>query len=548
VIQSRLARLSEPARQLVGVAATIGREFTIDALGAASDLGDETLVGGLDELWRRRIIREQGADGYDFTHDKIRETAYAELSPVQRRSHHLRVARALERLHEDDPTPVSGQIAAHYELAGAAEPAIDWYERAASAARQMHADAETVRLLRRGIDLLRKLPETPERLRRELEFLTAMRGALVSLTGFRSAEATDAHDRAAAIAGRLGVELASPLLWSIAVANVARGNFDVARRHGERLRARGERDADDVVIVQGDYVLGISAFWAGEFDAAVSRFQSAIDRFRPEERRAHLLQYGFDPLGVCQMRLAFARWFMGYAADARRLRDEVIAQPFGQEYWWSELGVLHFAGLLSLELGDIDVIRRCLSRVVNLGESHDVSFVNHNVTALIGYIDVLEGRRQEGLQTIERVIGDLQSGNQMPGQHATVTRVLLAAHSVTGASPAGLKAASLQLATNDGARIWDAEARRVRAEFLAALGAGDDTVETELDLALQIARRQQARSLELRVAISLLRHRQARGDRDGAGNARALLATVFDAVADGTDTHDLREAACLLRA
>src|SRR3712207_2947495 len=122
VIGARLAQLSEPARDLAGIAATIGREFTSDVLGYASEADEETLVRGLDELWRRRIVREQGADAYDFSHDKIREVAYLALSPARRRHHHLRVARALERLH--DPGPVSGQLAMHYERAGAADEAV----------------------------------------------------------------------------------------------------------------------------------------------------------------------------------------------------------------------------------------------------------------------------------------------------------------------------------------------------------------------------------------------------------------------------------------
>ncbi len=76
---------------------------------------------GLDELWRRRLVRDQGPDAYDFTHDRIREVAYLGLSPARRRRTHLLVARALERLHAGDPAPVAAQVAAHHERAGAAD-------------------------------------------------------------------------------------------------------------------------------------------------------------------------------------------------------------------------------------------------------------------------------------------------------------------------------------------------------------------------------------------------------------------------------------------
>jgi DNA-binding SARP family transcriptional activator len=123
VIQSRFAKLSDAAGEIVGIAATIGREFTVDVLTQASGRDDETMIGALDELWRRRIIREQGVDGYDFTHDKLREVAYGSLSPARRGHTHLRVAQALERVYSHDPGPISGQLAAHYEQAGAADNA-----------------------------------------------------------------------------------------------------------------------------------------------------------------------------------------------------------------------------------------------------------------------------------------------------------------------------------------------------------------------------------------------------------------------------------------
>ena len=118
VIGARLAQLSTPARQLARIAAVIGRNFTFDLLAEASEQPERDLVVGLDELWRRRIIREQGVSAYDFSHDRIREVAYGEISPMLRRHLHRRVAEALADRHAHEIDAVSGQIAAHYELAG----------------------------------------------------------------------------------------------------------------------------------------------------------------------------------------------------------------------------------------------------------------------------------------------------------------------------------------------------------------------------------------------------------------------------------------------
>ena len=111
VIEHRLSQLSPAGRELAELAATIGRQFDFDVLGAAAELADEALVQSLDELWQRRIIREQGGGGYDFSHDKIRETAYNGLSLARRRLLHRRVAQALARLHPTTWTWSAGRSA-----------------------------------------------------------------------------------------------------------------------------------------------------------------------------------------------------------------------------------------------------------------------------------------------------------------------------------------------------------------------------------------------------------------------------------------------------
>ena len=112
----------------------IGRAFTFEVLARASDDDEDTLVRGLDELWQRRIVREQGADAYDFSHDKLRAVVYAGLSTARRRVLHRHVAEALEAEHAADLDAVSGQIASHYERAGQLERALAYYQQAAGVA------------------------------------------------------------------------------------------------------------------------------------------------------------------------------------------------------------------------------------------------------------------------------------------------------------------------------------------------------------------------------------------------------------------------------
>ncbi len=163
VIEHRLNQLTPDARDMTGLAATIGREFTLGALAQASERSQDALVRNVDELLHRRIIREHagtaGDSTYDFSHDKIREAAYHSLSNARRQLCHRRVAEALEHIYEGNLDAASGQIAAHYELTGRFEQAIQHYQHAAKAARNIYANADAIRHYRRAQTLLDSLAD-----------------------------------------------------------------------------------------------------------------------------------------------------------------------------------------------------------------------------------------------------------------------------------------------------------------------------------------------------------------------------------------------------
>jgi len=146
VIQWRLARLSPAAQAVAQMAAVIGRRFNLAVLCRSSDQDEHSVVEGLTELWQRQLIRAQGADAYDFSHEGIRAVAYEELGPVRQHALHLRVAQALEMLHEKDPDAPSSLIAMHYERAGHPRAAVHYYRRAGAAAQRLYAHSEAVSL------------------------------------------------------------------------------------------------------------------------------------------------------------------------------------------------------------------------------------------------------------------------------------------------------------------------------------------------------------------------------------------------------------------
>jgi len=545
VIESRLAQLSAPARDLVGVAATIGREFSTDVLAQASQAGEAALVGALDELWRRRLVRDQGPDAYDFAHDRIREVAYLGLSPARRRHTHQLVARALERVHAGDPAPVAAQLAAHHELAGAGAEAVAWYQRAASAALRLPAYAEAVRLLERALRLLRAQPPTPAQRELELTVLTRLQGPLGILEGYGSERLAEVQRQALELAGELGVEPAPPLLRSAAMARLSQGDFEGARRVGERLRAGGAPEGDDLRAVQGEYVLGLVAFWAGELEAARRHFEAAVDHYRPERRSARLARYGGTTEVLCTSRLGNTLGFLGRPEAAVRARAAALALATGTGNPHNREAALLFGAMLALELRDPATVRAATAELA--ARPGDLARPTQVVAdALAGYTEVLDGREAAGVDRIRRALEGPAEDEHAPGMQAMVARVLLEACAVTGDARTGLVAAGRALGLDGGVRTFESEARRRRAEFLAALGAPGDEVEAELRRALEVARAQGARLLELRAAASLLRRRLGSGDDRSTGQARARLEAVVAALPEGRGLPDLREAAELL--
>jgi DNA-binding SARP family transcriptional activator len=541
VIESRLAQLSAPARDHAGVAAAIGREFTSTLLAAAVEADEEAIAASLDELWRRRIIQEHGADFYDFSHDTIREVAYGSLSPARRRRHHLAVARALERLHEHDPLPVSAQLASHYDRAGAAQEAIRWYAEAAAEAQRVSANLEAARLLGRGLELAVALPPSRARDEQELRLLMALVAPLGNVAGWVDERLGEAQRRALALTAALGDEPPPPLLRSLGLTRLSQGRLAEAAEAGRQLHARGERDGDELVLAESNYILGISAFWQGQLEAARHHFESAVAGYRPEFRPAHLVQYGFDTKAVCLSRLANTLWFLGFPQAAVDARDGALALTEGAGDPDGQGIVLVFAATLVLDMRDDEGLRLYTAALRGWQEHHESRALALAFRGLEGYVEILDGR-PSGLAHIQSALLDASVAEHAPGQRTALVRALLEGCVAADEPGTGIEAADAWLA-GTGARLWEPEIRRLRAEFLAALGGPPGEVRAELARARSAALAHGAKSLELRIATSALR---LAGDRKERERARRQLAAVLAGFPDETPTRDLADAEALL--
>jgi DNA-binding SARP family transcriptional activator len=203
VLRNRLEQATPAAREVAGLAAAVGRDFSLDLLTEASDLDADEVVGAVDELWRRRIMREF-RDGYDFSHDLLRDTAYAQVSPPNRWLLHRRIAQSLELQHAGSTDLVAAQLAEQYARGGRPGRAVAYYRRAAEVAGDMFAHAEAIRLHKEALSIVRDLAPGKDRDSQELAVLEGLAAPLNARFGYSSRELQQTLEQSIHLAGSLG--------------------------------------------------------------------------------------------------------------------------------------------------------------------------------------------------------------------------------------------------------------------------------------------------------------------------------------------------------
>ena len=203
VLRTRLDQATGPAREVAGLAAAVGTNFSLDLLTEASDLEADAVVDAVDELWRRRIMREF-RDGYHFSHDLLRESAYEAVSPPRRWLLHRRIAQGLELLYAEDTDAVAAQLAEQYDRGGRPMRALAYYRRAAEVAASMFAHTEAVRLHEKALPIIAARPAGRERDSLELAVLESMAAPLNARDGYSSKQLQQTLERSIALAESLG--------------------------------------------------------------------------------------------------------------------------------------------------------------------------------------------------------------------------------------------------------------------------------------------------------------------------------------------------------
>lgn len=546
VLQTRLAQLSPAASELISLAAVIGRAFTVAALTHAGEASERSVVAALDELWQRRIVREQPDGSFDFSHDKLREVAYAALSPARRRLLHRRVAEALEQIHAPALDEVSGQIAAHYAQAGLARQAALYYRQSAANAHQVGALQEAAEQLEHGLRLVRQLPTSAVDLQLELELQADHAMILMLLKGFALPETVQAYERAFELAQRVDkVPQLFPILWGLHEVYLFQAKGAQARAMAEQCMVLAQQLADPGLILQAHHALWpiLGTFFPDELAQAMVHIEAGIALYDPERHQNHRLQYGgHDPYVCGNMIAAKFLWLLGYPQQALQRGQAAIHHATKIKHPFSLAVALNNTGMMETYRREPRMVRELASQSRMICEQQHFPMILAETQILYGWARAMEGEIATG-------IGELREG--MEGWNALGTmkgqpyhQLLLAdAYLAEGDPLKALVAANHAIAAASIEGYLEAETHRMRGAALLAIGAPSEQVEESFQQALTVSRRQGTRSLELRSSVSLARLWQGQGRHT---DAHWLLSAIYGWFTEGFDTADLIEAKSLL--
>jgi TOMM system kinase/cyclase fusion protein len=553
-LTARLDRLTD-AKGVAQLGAAVGRQFSYELLAAVSK---RTASVDSRALWRNlaRLVdagllfveHNPRGETYTFKHALIQDAAYASLLRTTRVQYHRHIAQALTEQFSAMVETTPELLAHHYTQAGMIAESVPCWLRAGQRALHASANPEAIAHLTTGLDLLADLPAGPERADTELQFRLTLGPAYMAIRGYAAPEVEACYQRARELCRELGdTPQLVPVLHGLWTYHIVRAQHTSAFALGEEVLQLVAATNDDGLLLQGNMEVGWSHFFLGELEQAREHLERVLALYDHERHSSHAFIYGDNPDTSARSALASVLWLLGYPDQALRCSEENLAilRSLVQHPYSVAFG-LTVAAFLRQYLGDPPATRALAEEAVVLSEAHGLAFIGAMASMFEGWVRTREGELDEGMAQMRRgLAAQLATGAELARPYWLW--LLAEVCQRTGAAREGLAllddAEATVERTHD--RYWEAEIHRLRGRLLLATAgpAAPASAEACYRRALEVARRQGTRSLELRAAVSLSRLWQAAGRH---GEARELLAPIYERFTEGLDHPELREAAALL--
>ena len=549
-LMSRLDR-STPMKEVAQIGAAIGREFSHRLLAKVSPLNEDGLDHVLDELVRTDLVFRRGSPPdaiYSFKHALVRDTAYSSLLRAKRQAIHERIATALAAEYAESAKAEPELLAHHYTEAGLADRAIPYWQEAGRRAAERVADVEARAHLQQALKLLKELPETSARDEQEVETLILLGPVLMNTEGSTSTKVRDTYLRARDLCDRVGERTQRfPVIWGLWAYSIYAAEITSALGLARELLELAESLGNQDFLLQAHHAAWTCQNWLGDHSAGVAHADKGLALYDVRRHRAHAFTYaGHDP-GVCAaVQSAWALWFLGHPHQAKKRIEWALQLAPAVAHSFSTATALAIASLVHLLRREANSGLEFADELIRFCDVHGLPLWRANGQVLRGWALSEMGRAAEVVDDLRSAIRQRQAAG---GVRARVPLYLAALGQALAQVGEATEARSV---IDEAVGEMEKSGERWFESFISWAEGRVCEAHPQQDLgraavcyarACEIARRQDAKSMELRAATSLAELWAQDGRQH---EAHAMLAPVYGWFTEGFDTPDLKDAAALL--
>ena len=577
MIEKQLDHLDPEQRRTLEAASVAGAEFSTLAVMAGMGEDRTTVEARCDELARQhQFIQDRGvqelpngevATRYGFIHALYQNVLYERLSSSRRVQLHRRIGEQGEELYGERASEIAAELAMHFERGSNYKQAVKYLQQAADSDIRRFAYHEAVRLARRGLELLGRLPDTVERAEQELCLQLTLGVPLIATEGYASPDVGKVYRKARELSQQLGeTPDISEVLWGLWTFYILRAELGTAREIAEEFLRMAERLPYPGLAMRGNLMMEVTFIHLGDFAPALEHFEKALLLYDPEQHRDDAFLYAQNPGVAMRCFAAWALWFLGQPDEALDRMQEALtlarelSEPHGLAH------ALLFAAILHQLRQEARVSQEYAEAVLAVSSEHGLVMYQAQATITRGWALIEQGPPEDAIEQMRQGLAAYQvTGTELlrPYFFALLAEALGKARQ----SEEGLRGLeqALEAAYRSGDASYLAELHRIKGDLLLVQAAGRGLLrataggkavfepeppavvqaEACFSQAIKIAQQQKAKSLELRAVMSLARLYQNQGKQE---EARGLLTRIYDSFTEGFETTDLREAKALLDA
>jgi predicted ATPase len=529
----------------------IGIEFPARLLREVASIGEERLSAELQKLIQAELVFEEDAPStsYRFKHALIQEAAYQSLVRAKRQQYHRQIAHTLQERFPDIAEAQPELLAHHFSNADVKETAIEYWRAASEKAMRRSASLEAISHLTKAQESLNALPDGPERLQKELALQVAIGTPLIATRGFASPEVGRVYARAREICELTGfAPQLFPVLWGLWVFYTARAEHRTARELAEQCRRMAEAAGDPIHLMLARHAAGVTLSSTGEHAAALRELEQVIDLYDRKKHASLAFSYGQDSGVVCRSQMAFSLWLYGRPEQALKMNAEALALAGDLSHPYSHAAALVFSAWIHQLARDSAAVQAHAQAAIAISTEKEFPFWLLNAMILHGWALTASNQVAEGIALLRQARAHYQQTGArvlQPYYSALLAQALVSSGDDDEATALLNEA---EIATRSTGEGWfEPEIYRLKGEAVLRGSTPDREriAENYFEMALQLAARQAARSLELRAATSLARLRM--GQRKTI-EAKQRLAEIYNRFTEGFDLPDLRDAREVLEA